>query len=124
MWEVEKGIMEHDTTSMQLTPNKFDGTNYAAWCPFVKLYVTGKGQLGYLTGERSKPGKLQLFHFLISDPGLDHLRNQVLAEKPLPNIREAHAFIRREDMKLPCWHMQCRTLQPQLVQFLVPDPDL
>uniref|UniRef100_A0A2N9G3F2 Reverse transcriptase Ty1/copia-type domain-containing protein n=1 Tax=Fagus sylvatica TaxID=28930 RepID=A0A2N9G3F2_FAGSY len=46
--------------SMQMTSNKLDGTNYSAWSQFVELYVTGKGKLGYLTGEKIKPA--------ISDP--------------------------------------------------------
>uniref|UniRef100_A0A2N9I5Z3 Reverse transcriptase Ty1/copia-type domain-containing protein n=1 Tax=Fagus sylvatica TaxID=28930 RepID=A0A2N9I5Z3_FAGSY len=45
---------------MQMTSNKLDGTNYSAWSQFVQLYVTGKGKLGYLTGEKIKPA--------ISDP--------------------------------------------------------
>lgn len=55
MWEEEKGTMEHDNISMHLTRNKFDATNYEAWSQFVKLYFTGKGKLGYLTGERIQP---------------------------------------------------------------------
>jgi hypothetical protein len=43
-----------------MTSNKLDGTNYSAWSQFVELYVTGKGKLGYLTGEKIKPA--------ISDP--------------------------------------------------------
>ena len=49
-----------DNMSMRMTSNKLDGTNYSAWFQFVKLYVTGKGKLGYLTGEKIKPA--------ISDP--------------------------------------------------------
>uniref|UniRef100_A0A2N9G457 Reverse transcriptase Ty1/copia-type domain-containing protein n=1 Tax=Fagus sylvatica TaxID=28930 RepID=A0A2N9G457_FAGSY len=49
-----------DNMSMQMTSNKLDGTNYSAWSQFVELYVTGKGKLGYLTGEKIKPA--------ISDP--------------------------------------------------------
>uniref|UniRef100_A0A2N9J1M4 Integrase catalytic domain-containing protein n=1 Tax=Fagus sylvatica TaxID=28930 RepID=A0A2N9J1M4_FAGSY len=44
-----------DNMSMQMTSNKLDGTNYSAWSQFVELYVTGKGKLGYLTGEKIKP---------------------------------------------------------------------
>jgi hypothetical protein len=40
--------------SMQMTSNKLDGKNYFAWSQFVKLYFTGKGKLGYLTGEKIK----------------------------------------------------------------------
>ena len=53
-------MIQSDNISIQMTPNKLDGTNYFAWCQFVQLYVTGKGKLGYLTGEKIKPA--------ISDP--------------------------------------------------------
>jgi hypothetical protein len=48
-------MIQPDNMSMQMTSNKLDGTNYSAWSQFVKLYVTGKGKLGYLTGEKTKP---------------------------------------------------------------------
>lgn len=41
-----------------------------------------------------------LFHFLMGlDPGLGHLRDQVLAQKPLPNLCEAYGFIRSEELR-------------------------
>lgn len=44
--------------------------------------------------------KDQLFHFLMGlDPGLGHLRDQVLAQKPLPNVREAYDFIHSEELR-------------------------
>jgi hypothetical protein len=44
--------------------------------------------------------KDQLFHFLMGlDPGFDHLRDQVLAKKPLPNVREAYGFICSEELR-------------------------
>lgn len=33
-------------------------------------------------------------------------------------------FVVKSFVKLQCWHIQCRTLRPWLVQFLVPHPDL
>ncbi|GMY21564.1 hypothetical protein FCV25MIE_16805 [Fagus crenata] len=48
-------MTQSDNMSMQMTSNKLDGTNYSAWSQFVELYVTGKGKLGYLTGEKIKP---------------------------------------------------------------------
>ncbi|GMY06903.1 hypothetical protein FCV25MIE_02142 [Fagus crenata] len=47
-------MIQSDNMSMQMTSNKLDGTNYFAWSQFVQLYVTGKGKLGYLTGEKIK----------------------------------------------------------------------
>ena len=40
---------------VQMTSNKLDGTNYSTWSQFVKLYVTRKEKLGYLTGEKKQP---------------------------------------------------------------------
>jgi hypothetical protein len=53
-------MIQSDNMSMQMTSNKLDGTNYSAWSQFVQLYVTRKGKLGYLIGEKIKPA--------ISDP--------------------------------------------------------
>ena len=41
--------------NVQMTSHKLDGTNYPAWSQFVKLYITGKGKLGYLTGDKKQP---------------------------------------------------------------------
>ncbi|KAA8545242.1 hypothetical protein F0562_020026 [Nyssa sinensis] len=35
--------------------HKLDGMNYLAWSEFVRLYITGKGKLGYLTGNKPQP---------------------------------------------------------------------
>ncbi|ONI30271.1 hypothetical protein PRUPE_1G241200, partial [Prunus persica] len=45
----------HDLMNVQLLPTKLDGTNYLAWSHFVRLYITGKGRIGYLTGEKKQP---------------------------------------------------------------------
>ncbi|CAL9013295.1 unnamed protein product [Prunus brigantina] len=45
----------HDLMNVQLLPTKLDGTNYLAWSHFVRLYITGKGRIGYLTGEKKLP---------------------------------------------------------------------
>lgn len=48
-------MLHHDYVSMQISPNKLDGTNYFSWSQFVKLYITGKGKMGYLTGKTPEP---------------------------------------------------------------------
>jgi hypothetical protein len=53
-------MIQSNNMSIQMTSNKLDGTNYSAWSQFVQLYVTGKGKLGYLTGQKIKSA--------ISDP--------------------------------------------------------
>ncbi|BBG93999.1 hypothetical protein Prudu_002173 [Prunus dulcis] len=44
-----------DLMNVQLLPTKLDGTNYLAWSHFVRLYITDKGRIGYLTGEKKQP---------------------------------------------------------------------
>ena len=42
-------------STFQLTVEKFDGKNYRQWAQSIKLVIEGKGKLGYLTGETTKP---------------------------------------------------------------------
>ena len=42
----------------------------------------------------------RLYDFLASlDPSLDQVRSQVLAQDPLPSVRNAFAFVRREELR-------------------------
>ncbi|KAA8547242.1 hypothetical protein F0562_003894 [Nyssa sinensis] len=44
-----------DLMSAQMMLHKLDGMNYLAWSQFVRLYITGKGKLGYLTDDKPQP---------------------------------------------------------------------
>lgn len=36
-------------------PSRLDGNNYSAWSQGFKLFVTGRGKLGYVTGIKKQP---------------------------------------------------------------------
>ena len=42
-------------STLQITFHKLNGNNYLEWSQSVKLAVDGRGKLGYLTGEVTKP---------------------------------------------------------------------
>ena len=41
--------------SFQLTSHKLNGRNYLEWAQSVKLAIDGRGKLGHLTGETTRP---------------------------------------------------------------------
>lgn len=48
-------IYGHNTSSLQITAHKLDGKNYLQWAQSVKLVISGRGKLGYLTGDLPTP---------------------------------------------------------------------
>lgn len=40
---------------LQITIHKLNGWNFLQWSQFVKLFIKGKGKLGYLTGATKMP---------------------------------------------------------------------
>ena len=44
-----------NSNSFHLTIHKLNGKNYVEWAQSVKLVIDGKGKLGHLTGEVTKP---------------------------------------------------------------------
>ena len=45
----------NSSMSFQLTSHKLNGRNYLEWAQSVKLAIDGRGKLGHLTGEITKP---------------------------------------------------------------------
>jgi len=45
----------HDAGSSQITIHRLNGHNYLQWASSVRLFVAGKGKLGYLDGTTAKP---------------------------------------------------------------------
>ena len=53
-----------------------------------------------LVSRKKKIEKDHLYDFLAGlDPSLDQVRSQVLAQDPLPSVRNAFAFVRREELR-------------------------
>ncbi|RVX02883.1 hypothetical protein CK203_023151 [Vitis vinifera] len=44
-----------DNPSLSITIHKINGQNFLRWSQFVKLYIRGKGKIGYLTGSTMTP---------------------------------------------------------------------
>lgn len=44
-----------DSPSLQITTHKLNGSNYLQWSQSVKMFITGRGKLGYLTGALTPP---------------------------------------------------------------------
>lgn len=47
--------VHQDNMSLQIAPEKLDGSNFSTWSQSVELYVTSKGKLSCLTGRKTKP---------------------------------------------------------------------
>ena len=41
--------------SLQITVVRLNASNYLEWAQSIKLVIDGRGKLGYLTGEESRP---------------------------------------------------------------------
>ncbi|XP_024038874.1 uncharacterized protein LOC127898956 [Citrus sinensis] len=52
---LQQSEYNQDSSSLQLTVHKLNGKNYLEWAQCVKLVIDGKGKLGHLTGEVTKP---------------------------------------------------------------------
>ena len=40
--------------SLQITPEKLNGSNYSTWSQSVEMYITRRGKVQYLTGKKPK----------------------------------------------------------------------
>ncbi|KAL4378943.1 hypothetical protein GQ457_02G009710 [Hibiscus cannabinus] len=52
-----------DSNASAVTCHKLVGPNYLQWSQSIKLYITGRGKLGYITGQVEKPNS--------TDPGYE-----------------------------------------------------
>lgn len=44
-----------DNSSAQITTIKLDGTNYLEWFKSMKMYISGRGKFGYISGYVVEP---------------------------------------------------------------------
>ena len=78
-------------SSFQLTIHKLNGKNYLEWAQSVKLAIDGRGKLGHLNGEVSKP--------VADDPNLKTWRSENslliawLINSMEPAIGKSHLFL-------------------------------
>ena len=47
--------IQQDNMSLQITPEKLNGSNYSTWSQSVEIYITGRGKVQYLIGKKPKP---------------------------------------------------------------------
>ncbi|XP_073129675.1 uncharacterized protein [Henckelia pumila] len=47
----------NDISSLQITTHKLNGRNYLQWAKSVKIVISGRGKLGYLTGDPPAPSQ-------------------------------------------------------------------
>ena len=44
-----------DSYSVQITTIRLNGDNYLRWSQSVRMYIRGRGKIGYLTGDKKAP---------------------------------------------------------------------
>ena len=44
-----------DSHSIQITTIRLNGENFLRWSQSVRMYIRGRGKMGYLTGEKKAP---------------------------------------------------------------------
>ena len=44
-----------DNPSLHITTHKLNGLNFLRWSQSIKLFIRGKGEIGYLTGTTKAP---------------------------------------------------------------------
>ena len=44
-----------DSHSIQITSIRLNGDNFLHWSQSVRMYIRGKGKIGYLTGDKKEP---------------------------------------------------------------------
>ncbi|XP_021811957.1 uncharacterized protein LOC110758528 [Prunus avium] len=54
-------VTQNDMT-LQITPDKLDGSNYSSWSRSVKLYILGRGKWGYITGTKATPTEADVLY--------------------------------------------------------------
>ena len=46
-----------ESHSVQITTIRLNGDNFLRWSQSVRMYIRGRGKMGYLTGEKTAPAK-------------------------------------------------------------------
>ena len=54
---IEKHAPNTDSHLVQITNIKLNGDNFLRWSQSVRMYIRGRGKIGYLTGEKKAPAK-------------------------------------------------------------------
>ena len=57
----------NDSPSLRITTHKLSGLNFLRWSQSVKLFIRGKGKLGYLTGATNMGLRKLQDHGLVSE---------------------------------------------------------
>lgn len=47
----------HENHPVQITTIRLNGPNYFRWSQSVRLYLRGRGKIGYITGDKKQPDK-------------------------------------------------------------------
>lgn len=47
----------HENHPIQITTIRLNGTNYLRWSQSVRMYLRGRGKIGYITGDKKQPDK-------------------------------------------------------------------
>ena len=51
-----------DSHSVQITTIRLNGDNFLRWSQSVRMYIRGRGKIGYLTGDKKEPAKENSTH--------------------------------------------------------------
>ena len=47
----------HENHPVQITTIRLNGPNYFRWSQSVRLYLRGRGKIGYITGDKKQPDR-------------------------------------------------------------------
>ena len=47
-----------ESHSVQITIIRLNGDNFLRWSQSVRMYIKGRGKIGYLTGEKTAPAEV------------------------------------------------------------------
>ncbi|KAL6312310.1 hypothetical protein AAG906_004931 [Vitis piasezkii] len=85
-----------ESHSVQITTIRLNGDNFLRWSQSVRMYIRGRGKMGYLTGEKKAP--------VVDDSNyaIGMLRipwGRIIGRQPLPSIGEFFSEVRREESR-------------------------
>lgn len=52
----------HKNHTVQITTIELKGANYFCWSQSVRLYLWGRGKIGYITGDKKQPDKADTYY--------------------------------------------------------------
>ncbi|RVW34481.1 Retrovirus-related Pol polyprotein from transposon RE2 [Vitis vinifera] len=85
-----------ESHSVQITMISLNGDNFLRWSQSVRMYIRGRGKMGYLMGEKKAPA--------VDDPNYaiwdaENSWGRIIGRQSLPSIGEVFSEVRREESR-------------------------